>query len=549
MANPLYQTQSILAVPNRVFLVYDQLHDIEDDNYVLYLGIGGTTPWASGDADILPPLETTDYLNQVRRNLVALKQVYVADAIPVVQRVDWVANTHYSAYSNSSAMYAYTKTANANGTATVNSGNNIVVGTNTTFMLDFQVNQLITLPGDGVYVNPQTREIINVASNTLLTVNNAFTANYTANIPQTTSNSFPYYAQNFYVRNAYDQVFICLANNFGVISTDMPKISLGGQLPTNPYIIAADGYLWKYLYTISGGYKQQFFTDQWMPVIQDTNVAASANDGRLDIINIIAGGTGYNGNTASFSVPIITIIGDGTGANVTAQVSANGTITGLNIINGGVGYTKATVTANGGTTGSGANLQAVIGPPGGWGSNAAIELGATTLMISVNLTDTESNTIPTVDSLGENFTYRQISLIGAPKFSNTVLGTANALNYDMTTTLTMSSNINFMMNDIVFQSPNPPYDFANATFSATVVYFNSTSLVLHINNLSGTISPTLPLFAARSAGGNVYSQIVSFNETSPLLNIFSGQTRYVENRAAVTRTPGQAENIKIILQF
>ena len=553
MPTPLYETESILTVPYRVYLASDQLNDIEEGAANWYVGIGRSYPWLGNDAKIPEPAENADTLNQLRRELVALKKIYISDAALVVQRVDWANNgTIYDSWSNSVAMYATSATTNANGTVTIANNSTMVSGTGTTFTLDYANNSLITLPGDGINTDVQTREVVYIVDDGLLYTNANFTYAYTANTPQKTTVTFPRYVKNFYVRNAYDQVFICLDNNFHSASNDMPVISLGGQLPSNPYIITNDGYKWKYLYTMSSGMKQRFFTNDWMPVSEDINTELYAVNGRLDIIRVLNGGTGYNNTAASFNAPILNVIGDGTGANVTAQVDANGTIYGVNILNGGSGYTTATITANAGTAGVNANLQAVIGPQGGWGSNAALELGATTLMISVTLTDTEANTIPTVDTYGNYFTYRQISIIEQPQLLTPVGNSYNAtaINYDMTTVLGLGSAPSIFINDVVFQSPNAPYDFANSTFSANVALFNPTTLQLHINNIKGTLSTSAQLFVTHNvAVGGSNPSVTVFSEFPSPVATFSGATYYVENRAAITRSPGQAENIKLILQF
>lgn len=540
MSSPVNETMSINTLYNRVYIAGDRIGDITANGYV---GIGHNIQWtANSDSNIPTPNNSIDYLNQTRKSLVALKKLYFNDGIVVVQRVDWIANTVYTPFSNTIDMYVTSTTTNANGQVTTILGNTQIIGSNTTFFLDYANNDFITLPGDNIYVLPQTREVVNVVSNTLIIVNNAFTSVYTANVPQVYTNYSPNYAYTFYARNIYDQVFVCLNNNNGVESTDMPKISLGGQLPTNPYIIAADGYLWKYLYTISGGYKQSFFTDQWMPVIEDEIVESAAINGTLSIVNIINGGTGYNGNTASFNAPILTVTGDGSGANLSAQVNDLGVITGINVLNGGSGYTVATITANTGVTGNGAVIQAVIGPTGGWGSNAATELGATAVMISIDLDGTENGTIPTIDYLGEYFTYRQVVIVDSPLYTaNGAI--ADILNFDLTTVIQCATTTPFQMGDIAFQGPDNT--LANAVFQGTVVWFDDTANELHLNNVSGVFNANLTMIDAN----NAHTSVAVYSVTYPEIDILSGSLNFIENRAPVTRSPGQTENIKIVIEF
>jgi hypothetical protein len=543
MATP--KSHSTLNIKERVRLATDMLADIANENNLYaFIGIGKNTTWNISDTYVESPLQTIDYENQLRRNLVAIKKLSLSNAAVVARRKDWVANTYYDRCTSNDEMYSTISMSNANGLITLTNSSS-VVGVNTTFLLDYANNSFMTLPGDGIFIQAQTKEVVNVVSNTAITVNSAFVGTFTANVPQKQVNFAPNYAKNFYVRNSYDQVFVCLDNNFNALSTDMPKISLGGQLPTDPYITAADGYRWKYLYTISGGMKQSFLTSEWMPVVTETAVAIGAVDGSLNLIRILNGGTGYNNTAASFSAPIIVVTGDGTGANLTAQVDANGTIYGVNILNAGTGYTKANISVNVGSSGANANLQAVIGPPGGWGTNAAMQLGATTAMFSVNFTDTESGTLPTVDAIGNYFKYRQLSLIQSPYLL--AGGTANGTNYDMTTKVTVSANTPFAMNDIVYQSPTGLY--ANATFSATVVYFDNSTNQLHLNNLNGSFVTLSPIYGTHAINTAPYTTVTAFSSTNPLVKTFSGDLLYVENRAPITRSPGQAENIKLIISF
>lgn len=531
-----------LTIKERVTLAADQLNDLTANAYI---GIGRNFTWNNADQNIETPLQTIDYQNQLRRNLVAIKKLYISNGSLVVRRVDWVANTLYDNFSENVEMYSTTALTNANGTVTV-SNSTVVTGVNTTFLLDYSNNNLMVIPGDNIVLIPQTREIINVINNTSLVVNSAFTGSFIANTPQLLRSFAPFYAKNFYVRNSYDQVFLCLDNNFGAASTDMPKISLGGQLPSNPYILTADGMKWKYLYTISGGAKQAFFTSEWMPVTTDVNVELAAVDGRIDIIKILNGGRNYNNSAASFSAPILNIIGDGSGANLTAQVDANGTIYGVNILNGGSNYTTATITANTGANGANAVIVASIGPPGGFGSNAALDLGATSVMFSVTLNDTENGTIPTVDAFGNFFTYRQISVIDSP-FIVSTSAVANSINYDMTSTIAIPANTPFNMNDTVYQSNTGVY--ANATFTATVVYFDVSTNELHINNQNGTFSGFSQLYGTRSPNVSPYTAVTAFSLLPSAVDLFGGELLFVENRAPVKRSPGQTENIKLIFQF
>ena len=59
-----------------------------------------------------------------------------------------------------------------------------------------------------------------------------------------------------------------------------------------------------------------------------------------------------------------------------------------------------------------ANVRAIQGPPGGHGANAAYELAARNVGISVTITETEGNTIPATND------FQQIGIINTPLFNN-----------------------------------------------------------------------------------------------------------------------------------
>lgn len=537
--------QSLVTIEERSRLAYRMINDMTDGSSNVYLGIGHNQPWTVNDTLVENPVETIDYFNNTFRNLCALKLIQVASASVVARRVDWANTVVYDAFDESTQMYSYENNENGNGMVTV-SNTNVIVGTNTTFLLDFNTGDHLFLAGDGINTFSQQREIVSIVNNTSMLVNTAFTGSFISNTPVDVSNTYPFYAKSFYVRNTFDQIFICLDNNFGANSTVTPALSIGGDLPSSPYILTSDGYKWKYLYTIAPGLKQAFFTTDFMPVVNETQVTLSAVPGRLDIVKITNGGSGYNNGAASFSAPILNVVGDGIGANVTAQVDSNGTIQGVNILNAGQNYTTASIIVNPGTSGSNANLLVEIGPAGGWGSNSGLELGATTVIFSVDLNGTENGTIPTTDAVGDFFTYRQLSLIVDPTYAaNTVA--ANGQNYDTTTVINVSANTPFAMNDLVYQSANG--NFAGATLIGTVVWFDNSTNSLHINNVSGTFQPQTSLFGTKSANSVPYVTVTAFSINQPLIQSFTGRILYVENRSPVERAPAQVENVKLIVGY
>ena len=117
----------------------------------------------------------------------------------------------------------------------------------------------------------------------------------------------------FYVMNSEYSVYKCIANNYGSMSINEPT-------SVNPDIVSitADGYLWKYMYTINDAEKLRFTTDQYIPVKTLTlddgslqwQVQEGASPGSIETIFVTDGGSNYT----NVSNVTITISGDGSSA-------------------------------------------------------------------------------------------------------------------------------------------------------------------------------------------------------------------------------------------
>jgi hypothetical protein len=517
-----------------------------EDSIALYsntfVGIGRAQEWNLEDTLISEPSETTLDINEVYRNLVAIKKITSADINLVIPRVDWTINTVYSEYTENLDLYSYESKEELPGVISANVGSVEIIGTNTAFESTVSSGDIISIPGDGVNSLPIKKEIISISSQTALNVNSAFSSAYTNNSYFRITNTYPKYSNNFYVRNNSDQVFKCLFNNANSISTIVPQITIGGQLPENPFIETADGYKWKYMYTIPSGLKEKFFTKDWIPVVSNSLVESTSRNGRLDIVKIINGGGGYSSNGNSASANIVTVIGDGTDAIITAIVD-NGSIIDLNIINGGSNYTEAKLIVSDPSKTLGtaeAELIAVIGPSGGHGSDVAFELGASSVMISVDLDGSENDFIPADEVNGDYFDYRQLVLLRNPIDVENNL--ASNPKYIIAKILeTESTQFNFQLDEIVYQGTS----LEESTFSGRVVnsdlrsgknklWLVDTKGALDGSSLNGTIQ-SLPA----TPTGLIDSEI----------KLYSGEILYIENRPSISRNVFQTEQIKITVSF
>lgn len=513
----------------------------------VYVMLGRSVDWASNDTIIAYPYDTVEYRNDILKKGILLKRVTSADIQPVIPRTDWTTGTVYTQYDQTANLYIkVVDTALAGGNVNVS---NILANTITTTNV-LALNLALSVPfvsaGDFIKIGDERKEIITVNTvGDFIQVNSNFAQAYTSNTIYKTVTSAYEYSNKFYVRNNIDQVFKCLFNNNGAPSTVKPEITLGGQLPENPYVETGDGYRWKYLYTIPSGLKNKFFTERYMPVISDPVVVNNTEDGRIDIIEITNPGNGYFQGTTTNNYNILTVSGDGTGALLTVDI-LNGKITEVNIVDGGSGYTNATIaigdplklpaTSNG-------SLRAIISPPGGHGFNPLTELGSAELMMTVDFQSDVSTTYP-IKAGGET-DFRQIALIRNPKLANGSIGFTSL--YPMYTKIYVDtpSSSSYDPDDILFVGSGG--NFANATFSATVVYFDSAENVVYVNDINGDVDliDGEQIYEKDNTGN--YSQV--FAVVKPDINILSGELLYIENRSKITRHQNQTETVKIVVEF
>ena len=100
------------------------------------------------------------------------------------------------------------------------------------------------------------------------------------------------YTKNFYVSvNVGSQmhVYKCLYNNFGANSTVEPA----GTDP-NPFYSPEDNYIWKYMYTANDYVMRKFATNDYIPLVANSDVTLNARPGAIDAIVIEDKGLGYN---------------------------------------------------------------------------------------------------------------------------------------------------------------------------------------------------------------------------------------------------------------
>lgn len=136
---------------------------------------------------------------------------------------------------------------------------------------------------------------------------------------------------------------------------------------------------------------------------KQANQELLATRGSIDVIQVLDGGAGYSSATVEIS---------GTGSGCTATpVIANGKISKIIVTNPGINYTQATARIVS-TTGSGANVRPIIAPLGGHGKDAVSELSGRTIVFYNKLAGEQ------LQGLDYTGMYRQVGIVKNPKQFN-----------------------------------------------------------------------------------------------------------------------------------
>lgn len=86
-------------------------------------------------------------------------------------------------------------------------------------------------------------------------------------------------------------IFKVLGNADGVPSTAQPLASQTSAAAES--YITADGYSWKFMYSISASNFNKFATSSHIPVFPDSDVSGNAVGGAIDSVKVVAGGKNY----------------------------------------------------------------------------------------------------------------------------------------------------------------------------------------------------------------------------------------------------------------
>lgn len=366
-----------------------------------------------------------------------------------------------------------------------------------------------------------------------------YSATNTAN--STATNLFD---ATYYVMTSDYRVYKCMNNDGNTASTTEPTDTSNVEAAT------ADGYVWKYMYTLTSTQTQNFLSTDFLPVtdtlgtvtgVSASTVSAAAVDGEIRQIAVTTAGSGYT-NGSYTNVPIK---GDGS-SGVCTVVVAGGALSSATVTTQGTGYTFATIdVANISGIGGGSSgvLTPHVGPKGGHGKDALRELGAFYVMLNTSLSGEEGSGDFIV---GQDF--RRVGLV------------RNPYNYG-TTTVSSSSTLSALKNVTFAASPTPGTFVADEVITGgssgakgKVAYWNAATRKLYYIQTQWTGLTTTKNMTAFSSsevitGGTSSAQGTTSAVNNPELAYHSGDVMYIENRVPITRASDQTENIKLVIEF
>lgn len=402
---------------------------------------------------------------------------------------------------------------------------------------------------------------------------------YSPSNPAKASLQSKLYDSNFYVMTDDFRVYKCIYNGQTPAGGAYPngKPSTVKPTQTTPTIdnTSADGYRWKYMYTISITDYIKFVSTDFIPVKIESSVQNAAIPGSIDQVFVQTYGSSLviNGSTTSGTV-YTSIDGNGTGGVVSVTIS-NGSVTSASVVNVGSGYTFGYINLancyaqndlSGSVVGLGINSSSatiipIISPPGGHGSNAIYELGGYRVMINKNIEFLDGN-----GDIPVNMEFRRFGLIEDPQISNldfiettgTVCKAVKFIDSTPETTTFLNGEIitqasTGAMGRVIHWDPiNKVLRYYQNEYISTEQSATSKNKLIEFSGNSTISSATGSATPDSSFTGTIAGlPAVQFSNGyfSSEITPYSGNILYVENRKPVFRSNDQIEDVKLVIEF
>jgi len=405
------------------------------------------------------------------------------------------------------------------------------------------------------------------------------------------------YDANYYVINSEYRVYICIDNGS---SGNNPNGNASQVEPTftdlEPTKLS-DGYIWKYLYSVSPSDIVKFDSTEYITLPNDWQTSTDAqitavrengdsdlNDNQIKKVYIENAGLGYVAGTKSCN-----LVGDGSGGTVSVTVDATNKISDVIVTSGGKNYTYAIVDLQT-TSGSGistfAKLVPIIPPSKGHGFDLYKELGADKVLVYARFDDSTKD-FPVDTKFAQVGILKNPTQYDSAGINTTIYtdsefsGVYSLMLSEVTGTPTVGDKIKQSRVDIgkvalgyvvSYDSDTKVLKYSrdrslyygnklDHTDSAGIsTYFTSSGSLVDFSESYG-ISENNGTWTASIKSGfsgittTISNKIVNLGVeftnglSNPEINNKSGDIIYIDNRPTVTRNSRQKEDVKIILEF
>ncbi len=423
---------------------------------------------------------------------------------------------------------------------------------------------------------------------------------YSASNPSPLTAANRLYDANYYVLNSDFKVYVCIDNGssgdnvLGNISQDEPTFT---DLEPSKAGNSGDGYVWKYLFTVSPSDIIKFDSTEYITVPNnwststDSQIRLVRENGNSDVnlnqikhVYIENAGTGYANGLGQE----VDILGDGTGAKARVDV-VNGKITDVTVSAGGKGYSYGIVdlgTLNSNVGAGRAKLIPIIPPGLGHGSDVYSELGTDKVIIYARFDDSTKDfpidtkfaqvgIVKNPTKVGTDIIYTDTTYSSLQAFKfDTVSGTPQ-VGEEIKQVLTISPNVGkvatgfvasydketkvlkyFRDRSLYFNKTLYDHtDYTGISTSGRIYEFESAIGVNDIegksSSFSGAISLNFSGITTNPTGNKLINLGTNFNAglSESEINKGSGEIVYLDNRPQIVRNSRQKEDIKIILEF
>jgi hypothetical protein len=416
---------------------------------------------------------------------------------------------------------------------------------------------------------------------------------YSVNNPSPITKSARLYNANYYVVNQDYRVYICIdngstgINTIGNVSKDEPLFT---DLEPSKAGESGDGYIWKYLFSISPSDIIKFDSTEYITVPNDWGIStnpqiqavrengdSSVNENQIKKVYIDNAGSNYS-NVEGQEVDIL---GDGTGGKVVIDVTG-GKVSNAVVSSGGKDYSYGLVdlgSINASTTSTPARLIPIIPPSKGHGFDIYTELGTDKILIYARFDDSTKDypvdtkfaqigiiknpqNLSSEDIFSDNYfsslySMKFISITGDPSIGQKITQlSSNGINkavgyvasYDKETKV-----LKYFKDRSLYynQTTLDQTDYIGISTNGKYVDFESSANPVTSSTFSASIDTTFLGNVDNPSGNKLINLGSDFVDglSNPEINKRTGEIIYLDNRPVISRNPRQKEDIKIVLEF